>query len=307
MIYIISTDYDESTSDVIEWLNSFKKEFKRINNMLEIDERLYIRLNNSITSKKIETTGGSVSKINSIWFRKSNKFLGVTDTSLSAHYKQESERIIEFVFNNFTGKVVGTPFRSINKLVVLEIAKQYGLVIPDTIITNKRDELERFAKLHKNIITKPVSEIFRVQTGNKSMISYTKIVTGALISKLPIMFPVSLFQQYIDKEYEIRIFYLDGKLYPMAIFSQNDKKTKIDFRRYNYSNPNRTIPYKLPEDITEKLIKFMQDKKMEASSIDMIKSNSGEYYFLEVNPWGQFGMVSGPCNYYLEKQIAEIL
>jgi hypothetical protein len=29
--------------------------------------------------------------------------------------------------------------------------------------------------------------------------------------------------------------------------------------------------------------------------------------FLEVNPTGQYGMVSDPCNYYLDKKIAEYL
>jgi hypothetical protein len=34
---------------------------------------------------------------------------------------------------------------------------------------------------------------------------------------------------------------------------------------------------------------------------------NGDIYFLEVNPAGQFGMVSTPCNYYLEEKIAEVL
>jgi hypothetical protein len=32
-----------------------------------------------------------------------------------------------------------------------------------------------------------------------------------------------------------------------------------------------------------------------------------ELVFLEINPVGQFGMVSHPCNYYLEKRIAQNL
>jgi hypothetical protein len=36
-------------------------------------------------------------------------------------------------------------------------------------------------------------------------------------------------------------------------------------------------------------------------------TKKGEYVFLEVNPIGQFGMVSAPCNYNLEKKIAQYL
>ena len=35
-----------------------------------------------------------------------------------------------------------------------------------------------------------------------------------------------------------------------------------------------------------------------------LKSND-DFIFLEVNPVGQFGMTSSPCNYSLEKKIAQ--
>jgi hypothetical protein len=54
----------------------------------------------------------------------------------------------------------------------------------------------------------------------------------------------------------------------MAIFSQNDKKTKIDFRNYNAIKPNRTVPFKLPIRIEEKIVKFMKLVDMNWGSID---------------------------------------
>ncbi len=36
----------------------------------------------------------------------------------------------------------------------------------------------------------------------------------------------------------------------------------------------------------------------------MILTPEGKYVFLEINPEGQFGMVSHPCNYYLERELA---
>lgn len=37
----------------------------------------------------------------------------------------------------------------------------------------------------------------------------------------------------------------------------------------------------------------------------MVRGNN--FYFLEINPVGQFGMVSGPCNYKIEKLIAKYI
>ncbi|MNR06137.1 hypothetical protein D3C85_1222000 [compost metagenome] len=44
---------------------------------------------------------------------------------------------------------------------------------------------------------------------------------------------------------------------------------------------------------------------LNCASFDVIySSDDAQYYFLDLNPVGQFGMVSTPCNYNLEKEIA---
>ena len=94
----------------------------------------------------------------------------------------------------------------------------------------------------------------------------------------------------------------------MAIFSQNNPKTKIDYRNYDRKKPNRFVPYKLPGKIEMAIGKMMNELQLNTGSLDLIKSNkNGKYYFLEVNPAGQFGMVSFPCNYNLHKIVAEYL
>jgi D-alanine-D-alanine ligase-like ATP-grasp enzyme len=93
----------------------------------------------------------------------------------------------------------------------------------------------------------------------------------------------------------------------MAIFSQMDDKTNTDFRKYNIKKPNRNIPFQLPKSIEKKLWQFMQELELNTGSIDIVVDKSNNYYFLEVNPIGQFGMVSFPCNYLLEKKVAEHL
>jgi len=47
--------------------------------------------------------------------------------------------------------------------------------------------------------------------------------------------------------------------------------------------------------------------QLDFGSIDMIVSADNEYIFLEVNPKGQYGMVSHPCGYNLDYEIAKEL
>lgn len=108
----------------------------------------------------------------------------------------------------------------------------------------------------------------------------------------------------VEKKYEIRSFFIDNKFYSMAIFSQTDEQTKIDFRKY--SN-NRNEPYKLPFDIENKLKSLFKKLDLNTGSIDLIVDKNDNYIFLEINPVGQYGMTSFPCNYNLEETIANYL
>jgi hypothetical protein len=106
---------------------------------------------------------------------------------------------------------------------------------------------------------------------------------------------------------ELRIFLLNNTFYTMAIFSQNNPKTKVDFRNYDFKHPNRSVPFILPKKIEKKLLALFEKLNLNSGSADIIIDQAGRYIFLEINPIGQFGMVSSPCNYYLEKEIAAFL
>ena len=100
---------------------------------------------------------------------------------------------------------------------------------------------------------------------------------------------------------------MENNFYPMAIFSQNDETTKIDYRNYNYDKPNRNVPFVLPKLILKKIKKFISKLEINTGSIDLIINKKGDYFFLEINPMGQYDWVSQNCNYYIDKDIAEIL
>ncbi|MGH9762966.1 MAG: hypothetical protein ACREAC_19250, partial [Blastocatellia bacterium] len=69
----------------------------------------------------------------------------------------------------------------------------------------------------------------------------------------------------------------------------------------------RTVPYRLSCDLESRLAALMKAVNLDTGSIDMVRTVDGRFVFLEVNPVGQFGMVSQPCNYYLERKLAKAL
>jgi glutathione synthase/RimK-type ligase-like ATP-grasp enzyme len=65
-------------------------------------------------------------------------------------------------------------------------------------------------------------------------------------------------------------------------------------------------PINLPNEVLEKLKHFTKKNNFTTGSIDMMFSNN-EYYFLEINPNGQFGFVSNIYNISIEKIIIDSL
>ncbi len=187
------------------------------------------------------------------------------------------------------------------------MAESCGLNTPQYMITTEKKNLLNFAAESLGVITKGIGESIFIEIDEDAISGYTeKLVAEDLNEYSDKIFP-SLLQEQIDKKYELRIFYLDGVFYSMAIFSQRDDQTRIDFRKYNFKKENRSVPYKLPKSVQSKLRLLMDKLNLNCGSIDMIVNTKNEFVFLEVNPVGQFGMVSEPCNYFLEKKVAEFL
>lgn len=321
MILVITDSFDVSTNQVIDWLNFFESPFKRLNNQSFIWGKYSFRYD--LKREKLYIDNIEVQEFTAIWYRRwisFNKFnYGLENfvnfpvsqfSNIKYNLVKEHLTLSRLLFSKINRDSFFLPKVSslrINKLDVLKIAESLNINIPSTIITNNKNDLIKFHKKHKEIISKPISEIINYQSKEELFIMRTGLIDESTISNLDNCFSLSLFQEYIEKEIELRIFFLDGKFYPMAIFSQGNEKTKYDFRNYDEVKPNRTVPYNLPSKIKLSLIKLMNLLDLNTGSIDMIKTKSNKYYFLEVNPVGQFGMVSHPCNYNLEYLIANKL
>jgi D-alanine-D-alanine ligase-like ATP-grasp enzyme len=102
--------------------------------------------------------------------------------------------------------------------------------------------------------------------------------------------------------------YVNNKFFSCAILSQEDTKTKVDFRNYNSINPNKIVPIKLPKIVEESTKRLMNFYKLDYASIDFVYcSERNKFVFLEANPIGQFLQFSQPCNFNIEKEIATFL
>ncbi|MCW3466146.1 grasp-with-spasm system ATP-grasp peptide maturase [Chitinophaga nivalis] len=326
MILIFSRQDDGSTSIVIEWLVSLNKKFIRLN----ADDKRTRFVHFDVTKNEliVDQQGQLVNLFDatSLWYRRkgfSIKSIPIDEktyhqavfpdatTFHQQHMQSELKVLIDYIHSSLADKctTLGNNISSeVNKMKVLAIAQQHGLTIPESYIISSKAALVKILKeKKKGVVTKALGNGIYRFTKKTGYYSYTEKLTTENIAPLPDHFFPSLIQLEIKKKFELRVFYLKGDFYAMAIFSQHSKKTTVDFRRSAESKPNRTVPYKLPATVQQQLRLVMAELSLDTGSIDIIVDEKGDYVFLEVNPIGQFTMTSLPCNYYLEKKIAAIL
>ncbi|MET3026041.1 grasp-with-spasm system ATP-grasp peptide maturase [Flavobacterium sp. UW10123] len=316
MILILSTPTDYDTNGVIDWLVYNKMPFFRLNDedLMQGRARFYHNPED-LSQTYFEHFNQKIflNDITVVWYRKFGflidyeKKIGVNNDLLDYIYT-EFKNIYNLIMKLLEGKKTLCEKPSVfSKIDILNKASQIGLKVPKSLITTEKSRLiEFYSQNNSFIITKSIGEAKHLKYKNSEFTLATHMIKN--VEMLPCNFSPSLFQQYIDKEIEIRVFYLDKKCYSMAIFSQNNENTKLDFRNYDNKHPNRFVPYKLPEIIEDKIVCFMESIGLNTGSLDIIKAKAdGQYYFLEVNPFGQFGMTSKPCNYNLHKKVAEFL
>lgn len=321
MILIISEEFECTTDEVVQWLLLYNISFLRINKETSLkivelslsSERLLFEFNGRVFN---------VNDFDTVWYRRGNlnsSFFQPALFELSSYPNMLNQvgrflgnewNILQFyIFYVLEGKsrVLGSFQKSlVNKLINLNIAKQCGLIIPDTTITSKGCIVKNRLTAAEQI-SKPISESETFQNTDGSILKMlTEVVNIDEINDENDFFP-SLIQENIKKWIELRVFFLGNRFYSMAIFSQSNSMTATDFRNYDNDKSNRMVPYKLPRSIENKLLKFIKHLGLNTGSIDMIVTLEREYVFLEVNPVGNIEMVSKNCNYPIEQEIANYL
>ncbi len=320
MILLLSQEYEESTNNVIDWLTYYDADYIRCNgDKFDVND-FFFQLSNT-HEDNVSSLPVLPKDIKVVWYRRWGNMGGFSllkdqdldhefCISINTHLKHENAKLSHAFFSLFSHSFwLSKPnlYSSDDKFLYLKTAKSVGIHIPETYILNSKAKLQELLMSGKKLITKSMSNAHKIRYNNQTYIPYTEEITLKDLGQFEENFMISLFQEKIEKQYEIRTFFLIDSFYSMAIFSQNDHQTKVDFRKYNFSKPNRCVPYRLPVELRVKLKTLMKKLDINTGSIDILKSKQGKYYFLEINPIGQYGMTSIPCNYHLDKKIAEFL
>lgn len=296
MLFILTNSQDATASYLISVLEKSEVPFLRLDTD-QLLSRIAISYSHGTPTIKIDGHWFTAEDVNHIWYRrpeklKDNRF---NNSPESKYALAEWSEFVECFFAHVPrAKWMNHPSCNAlasRKLEQLTTAVSFGFAVPETLVTQEPDALRTFFKQHHGqVIAKPLSSGYIERTGEESdSLIYTNSVSENHLENLDDLSSCpTLFQQFIQKRYDVRITVVDSDVHAVTLRA-TDKfgEQRCDIRRNNMADvAYQTIS--LSDDIKVRIQNLVAHYGLRFAAIDMAITVNGEWYFFEVNPNGQW-------------------
>ncbi len=175
------------------------------------------------------------------------------------------------------------------KLPQIKLARELGLRVPRTLVTNDPQRARDFHRAAGGkILCKSMKEQGFGEERDAYFIFSRKVSAeefGQHVDEVALC--PTLLQEYVEKSHELRITIFGDKVFCCRLDSQSVSGAETDWRRVDPSKvPHRIV--KLDETIEAALKRMLAHYGLRYGAFDMIVTPEGEHVFLELNPNGQW-------------------
>lgn len=252
-------------------------------------------------------------EVKSVWYRRPNSLhIEIKDPVQRRYAEEEITNLLEglwmsmpdvFWLNN---PVYLTHARK--KIYQMFLAREAGFMMPKTIITNDPERAKRFYyECGGKIIFKAIQGEL-LDYGEKSFSIPTTFITERHIENINLIKHASaLFQEFIEKAYELRITVVGDKIFPVKIMPLTDISHAVDWRYPELMDKLSYSPTVLPEKISAFCSRLLQQLRLSFGAFDFAVGKNGEVYFLEINPNGQWYWLEDRTGLLISDAIADML
>jgi len=303
MILIITHKEDYTADFVIDKLNEYAIPYYRFN----CED--YLKSNVSIRFGIVDNYSiGEYSRFTAVWYRRTKlPNIKCQNEGERIYLMNEMDAFVNNLFGIIKAKWLSNPIsvaNAENKFLQLSLAKSIGFNIPNTLATTDISELRSFIKNNKKTVIKPVSRGRIDYPNNSSKLIFTNIMSEEIIIALDAFeLTPAIYQEYVDKDYELRVTVVGEDIFAASVDSQSIAASSVDWRRKR----TKFEEYNLPEDIKEKCLLLLRKLNISYGAFDIIKAKNGLYYFLEVNPNGQWVWIEKDTKQLISESIIKFL
>ncbi len=190
-------------------------------------------------------------------------------------------------------------YKAENKILQLKYASQIGFRIPQTFIANNA---KITIKADSNYIVKSLdTALFRKD--ETELFVFSNVVKGSEIQESNIMEAPIILQEYIYPKIDLRVTVIREKVHAVKIV-KNNEGIEGDWRKHK--DDVQFIPCGLPKTIINRSIELVKKFNLSFGAIDLVYCK-GNYYFIEINPTGEWAWLVENANQRIDIDIVDIL
>ena len=170
----------------------------------------------------------------------------------------------------------------------LQLARQCGLKVPDTLMSNEPQAIRQFLDRpqSRNICKGFTPHIWkRTGHGTIAITETFEVQKEQLPSDEVLTYAPAIYQQRIPKEFDVRTVLLGKHIYSYSL--KNSQKA-LDWRQDVTLGHVAVEPIATPPEVEKSIRDFMQRSKICFGSLDFGVDAHGQWWFLEINEQGQF-------------------
>lgn len=217
---------------------------------------------------------------------------GARDEATAKYLADEWSAVTKALWNALEGRWLSSPFailRAEDKPRQLAMASALGFDVPETLISNDFAAASAFVA-KAGAIGKPLRHSL-VERGDAGEVLFTarldplKPMDRTAVSLAPV-----IYQREVRKAYDVRATVIGDRVFAAAIHSQDHDETEVDWRSGTRLDL-RHDAIELPADIIDKCRALTQKLDLRYGAIDLIADQDGRYWFLEINPNGQWAWI----------------
>lgn len=192
-------------------------------------------------------------------------------------------------------------YRAENKLYQLKVAKKCGLTTPETYVGNS---LPSNISPDSMYIVKSLDTALFYDNGQE-MFAYSTMVSGQELLAAEIKLAPVIIQECLSPKIDLRVTVVGNRIFTVAITKRGMVPLAGDWRKSNKDNLCYT-PIELPQIIKERVVTLMQNLDLSFGGIDLALVGD-TYYFIEVNPTGEWGWLVSSAGLSIDKAIVDSL
>lgn len=201
--------------------------------------------------------------------------------------------------------------RAETKSLQLAVASQLGFLVPDTLMTSDPEQASAFVRAREATIVKGLAPFGPMLDAKNCLILLARRITpDTAISYDHLNFSPAIFQQAIDVAEDLRITIVGDDVHAAAIEADTERGNPYNLRDWRLGNfeGNQLIEARiLPPDIQERCVRYVKHFGLKFGVIDMVRDKQGKYWFLELNPNGQWGFVEDQTKQPIGRSIARLI